>query len=294
MFRVDPFSEFAAFWDEPDPRRAMRRACAEIVADLGLTTVFPRPLAPVAARIGAATIRQPGRNGHLRIGADGAVVAIGKDDPWRRSRWTLAHEIGHLLVLHALQGHAPSIRALRESKAHRPLEALCDLAAAELLCPAAAMRPFVEGSLQPVRLQEAYDQFLISWTAVLSRWASEFPYASASIWSQVGDQWQVTRQIGGWRVHEFPHRIRSDAFHDDGVLRDVDRRGASAGVLSYTRNDVEHSYPALAAKLPGQRSSEASPLWHDRRISDEALPMNSIVVLLVDSLFAEDLITPEC
>lgn len=292
MFRVDPFAEFAGFWGQSDPRLAIRRACAEIVDDLGLTTALPRPLAPVTARLGASVVRRPGHEGWVRLTRDGAVIGIGNQDSWRRSRWTLAHEIGHLLVLHGLQGHAPAVRALHERDAYKPLETLCDIAAQELLCPPVAMRSFVEGSFAPERLREAYDCFLISWRAVLARWSTDFPHASASIWNRGDDCWHVSRQIGGWRMHEFPHGISSDAFDDAGLFWDADHRGSSAGLLSYTWDDVDHQYAALAAKMPATRAVRALPLWESRRIIDEPVDPRSLVILLVDPLFAPDLLLP--
>jgi hypothetical protein len=74
-----------------------------------------------------------GSLGVLRDGPDGFTVTLSSRDP-AKSRFTLAHEIAHTLLLHSK--HSSVVLGERKAKLpHQKLERLCDAIAAEILLP---------------------------------------------------------------------------------------------------------------------------------------------------------------
>jgi hypothetical protein len=102
---------------------------------------------------------------------------------WRRERFTLAHEIIHVLIIQALK-NSKLIESLNSTKeAHRELEDLCDFGASELLMPSFLLRKSIgDNKLSPEKLVALYDEFLVSQTALICKIASLEPQTSVIKW----------------------------------------------------------------------------------------------------------------
>jgi hypothetical protein len=96
----------------------------------------PVDLIKVAYVQGIKTVRNGNLRsslGVLRDGPDGFTVTLSSRDP-AKSRFTLAHEIAHTLLLHSK--HSSVVLGERKAKMpHQKLERLCDAIAAEILLP---------------------------------------------------------------------------------------------------------------------------------------------------------------
>ena len=96
-------------------------------------------LPALACKLGVSRIieqRLPFEGGLFRLAHGELVIKLNSDRPYVRKRFTLAHEIGHLLL-----NTVPAFRST--PRTDRALERACDLIAAELLIPATEAMEFV-------------------------------------------------------------------------------------------------------------------------------------------------------
>ena len=102
---------------------------------------------------------------------------------WRRTRFTVAHEIIHAAIVKVLADPL-LISALDGScDSYKHLERLCDIGAAELLMPKTLFRQQLHhGPLTSSRLRELYDTFMVSREALLLRVAETLPKGSVTRW----------------------------------------------------------------------------------------------------------------
>jgi len=121
----------------------------------------------LAYRLGVSRIieqRLPFEGGLFRLSHDELVIRLNIDSSFARKRFTLAHEIGHLL-LHTV----PAFRGSRGADA--ALERTCDMIAAELLMPATETSSFVHGlgTPSPEKLRAVASRFGVSVQAAAIR-----------------------------------------------------------------------------------------------------------------------------
>ncbi len=132
-----------------DARSALRRACALLLAEAGQARP-PVRLKSVLRRMQVDIVyheEQAGEEVASLTFGDGRVrlvIAKGQflERP-RRARFSIAHEIGHLIVLQALGAEGLDLGE-GDAEAYAEMERLCDFAASHLLMPreqlAAAVR----------------------------------------------------------------------------------------------------------------------------------------------------------
>ena len=142
-------------------RKLIRTVATDLINRLGITGP-PVPVGKIAQRLGAkiakAPADDPGLSGFLlrRPAPEGVVIGVNAGHPPVRQRFTVAHELGHLLLHRGQQFHVDrgGMRVFRrdgESAAgtnHAEIEA--NVFAAELLMPVAfvvadvALQPWVD------------------------------------------------------------------------------------------------------------------------------------------------------
>jgi hypothetical protein len=181
---TSPLDTFAAEWGYPSPRAAMRAACMDLLSATG-QDAGPIALQPMLARLGArredARLRTRGR---LEVAGDGWRVLVRTGTPWRTARFTVAHEIGHILLYSTLAHKPDAVRALGHERHWAEVERLCDYCAAELLMPQHHVAAFARRvGVAPAGLRALYDKFLVSWEATLRRTAGVFG-ASLVLWQR--------------------------------------------------------------------------------------------------------------
>ena len=121
-------------------------------------------------------------------------ILVREDRPDVRQRFTIAHELGHLLVAR----HAPVVKQLDTSRglpASDEEERLCDLLAATLLMPKWAVMPLVaEHGQFPVEAALVLQRVArVSLAAALHRLASFWPEpGSFQLWEVSDASWRAT------------------------------------------------------------------------------------------------------
>jgi Zn-dependent peptidase ImmA (M78 family) len=102
---------------------------------------------------------------------------------WRRTRFSIAHEIIHALIIRILKD--PDLISTLDAtdEAYAELERVCNIGAAELLMPSKLMRQALKDiGLSPSGLVLLYDKFLVSKEALIWRIASVMPLTSVIKW----------------------------------------------------------------------------------------------------------------
>jgi hypothetical protein len=130
-----------------DARAGVRRACASLLEDSGVTKP-PTRLAPLARRLGAElkydnALQIGQEEASLRLIDNRLVLWVAKsrfENPQtrQRARFSIAHEVGHLLLFRALGPEFLQHNDVDE-KSFALTEGLCDLVASHLLIPRATL-----------------------------------------------------------------------------------------------------------------------------------------------------------
>lgn len=106
-----------------------------IPVDLGLY------VAKVAGKV-SLDVLAPGEAGYTMVTGAGPLITINEMDRATRRRFTVCHEIGHMVLdLPSEHGHGPGWSYARRS----PNEVCCDVFAAELLLPVVLFTPLARG-----------------------------------------------------------------------------------------------------------------------------------------------------
>lgn len=107
---------------------------------------FGRDLESIAQNLGVEQIveQEMPFDGGIFDGQQGLTIKINSRGPSTRRRFTLAHEIGHLLLEPGQNG-----RRTRKCAPDQDLERACDSIATELLMPASEVREFVSKLYAP-------------------------------------------------------------------------------------------------------------------------------------------------
>lgn len=131
---------FIDTWRSTSATAAMDAATARLRAQGG-TTAPPVALVPLLDLLGAKHQQvQMRASGHTGATARGWTVSTQAGKPWRRTRFTLAHEIGHLLLYQAVAGQPSLFKDLHRDAIRDAIETLCDYAGSTLLLPAQDVR----------------------------------------------------------------------------------------------------------------------------------------------------------
>jgi len=171
----DPLTRFAAVLDASDPGEAMRLSCQRLLDANGQNHGLV-PLSRLLTALGARVEEIPlSTAGKLRIDDRGYLVCVRARTSWRRARFTVAHELGHVLLCESLKDRPTTLRALQEPTHWEAVERLCDQAAAELLMPAEDFRRQLDGQeISKHLLMRLRKRYGVSWTALAIRFNDLF------------------------------------------------------------------------------------------------------------------------
>jgi hypothetical protein len=179
-------SSFAQALNVPSPDAAMRVAARRLLETCGVTSV-PVPLTPICEHLGIPIVRKRTQGlATLRVVKGGFELWV---DPrrqvWRRERFSIAHELAHVLLMTTVQDGDLNTSAWGHSQIHTEVERLCDIGASELLMPTRAITDAVENrGLSQAALQSFYDTFLVSYRALLFRLAHAVPSSAVILWKR--------------------------------------------------------------------------------------------------------------
>lgn len=142
-----------------DPRVAARLLASQVIADLP-GPPFVLDSASVRSALGIReirTVQNSSLDGRIFGTRDGFVVELHRRLSPERRAFTLAHELAHTFFAEpATEGRAGD--AKRDASDAREEEALCDIAAAEMLMPAAALIRD-RGFCSPAKLRQPLNAF---------------------------------------------------------------------------------------------------------------------------------------
>lgn len=175
------------------PDAAIRGACLYLLKACGITQP-PIPLRPLLNKLDISFSWsktddhwRPGHSTASLKPVDGRLTVFVHENTahlnWRRSRFSVAHEIVHALIIRMLDD--PKLIATLDGTdgAYAELERICNVGAAELLMPSTMMRNSIKSAgFSPEGLLSLYDRFLVSREALLWRAASVMSQTSITKW----------------------------------------------------------------------------------------------------------------
>lgn len=168
-------TEFEA---EQKARRFVQDAGISVVpVDLGLY------VAKVAGKV-SLDVLDPGEAGYTMVAGAGPLITINEMDRATRRRFTVCHEIGHIVLnLPSEHGDGPDWGYAKRS----PNEVCCDVFAAELLLPVVFFTPLARGMAPDFdAVDELRGKFFASREATASRLAATSRLACAYVLSEGG------------------------------------------------------------------------------------------------------------
>lgn len=131
--------------------------------------------------------------GRLVPRGDGFVIEVRRDDPPPRRRFTIGHEIGHLLIPSYRQNPDVVVdlnTGAYSSRLDQALETLCDIAAAELTMPMDLFGPAAaECTCTLNTIVQLRTEFNGSWIATLRR------LVETNLWPSAMVVWSLDRNV---------------------------------------------------------------------------------------------------
>jgi len=195
-----------------DPSRALQ-------AFVGAQRGADESLDDLARKLGISRIihqRLPYEGGLVRLADGELVIELNSDSPFVRRRFTLAHEIGHLLL-----NTVPAFRS--RSRTDAALERTCDLLAAELLMPTEETTEFVRGlgAPSPEKLRDIASKYAVSTQTAAIRMCD-----GLGLWKCSIGMWERSPRV---RTLWFVGGRRCDAMEPDSCCLDL-ALGSSSSV----------------------------------------------------------------
>jgi len=243
----------------------------------------------LAASLGARVeVRPGGPEGRVVVRDGRFVVQMREGASWRRQRFTLAHEVAHLLLFSA-DAEAGRLRAVPSSSEHdfRAVERLCSVGAAELLMPRNDLRMAVLSGIGSRRLlRELHDRYLVSWRSLFVQIAEAFEGLSTIVWSRsadAGNPYRIDRAFTRTRTDWLPSGLSERRLTPNPLpLAEADGFAAADQVtLDYRGLRLEGAILATSLRDAQQQVQEL-PLFAGHVVPDEPA-VGEIVTLFARS-----------
>lgn len=203
------------------------------------------PLETFAYRLGISRIVRealPFEGGLFDLPGGELIIKLNANSPLTRGRFTLAHELAHLLL-----DTVPAFRKAT-SQTDELLERACDMIAAELLMPSHEARQFIQdlGSPSPEKLKTLADRYTVSLHAAAIRVHFDF-----QLWKCF---------IGCWECRP---KIRTTWFVGRRLWDRTEPDSGSLGLALSSDGSVQ-------SKEVWQRGPNPSPVWLNLLRLDDA------------------------
>lgn len=182
---------------------ALLAACRAFASAHGLEDLPLRLDLLLRAARARREVRHLVGDGRLEMDAHGQfVVVVEAGQHWSRQRFTIAHELAHIILFSEFADDPRAMRRLRSHELWSVVERACNAAAAELLMPAADVSAAVgRAGLDPHGLGELRARYAVSWSALLVR-LSEVLRVPVAVFRRHArhlaepEQWRVYRLYG--------------------------------------------------------------------------------------------------
>lgn len=168
-----PTDRLKEIFNTPDEKSAVKVMCRQVLLSLNLSNP-PIPLKPVCQKFNLKvnytdSIRQ--EDSFLQLAPSGFQMEISKLRSWRRNRFTIAHELTHLMLFKVLGSPLNSFAR----KQHDLIEQLCDIGASELLINDEELDKRLRlYGLNTEGLKTLYDCFMVSYDTLFTRLSDMF------------------------------------------------------------------------------------------------------------------------
>jgi hypothetical protein len=267
---------------------ALDEAAAELLRSTGYTQGRPSVERMLETLQAVVRPRGKGELGTLAIEADTYVISTRRTDPAVRQRFTIAHEIGHILLFELVGDSPETIRRLARDHSDRHVEQLCDRVAAELLMPKRAFRdallakPLTLDTLLELgdAYQTSFDTTLIRVTEVCTDMQMALfavnPLTSGR--SQAFELVRVFGQRGGTSL--LPRTLSSRELRPDIFSQAAQAQRATTTSLTITSGGYAPlSRRAIAIRVKTQPPHRTSPTAAD--IASRRIPTRDADYLLL-------------
>jgi len=253
-------------------------ACRRLLAASGQSTP-PIRLQELLPHINARKVeRDIATPGLLEVHGNTYVVVVRKGIHWRRQRFTIAHELGHILLLNALVQTPSLLVALRAPEHWAQTERLCNLAAAELLIPQVdLLRVLQTIQFSSRRLLQFYDRYMTSFTPLFIRLSEVLPGSSVTLWRKHARHPHepealrvvscIRHKDGAW----LPSGLTAKHLNPPLVEFALERGEATDAAVEFELGGRCTRHDGVAIRFPLRRSALSLPLpmLGDSRVPDE-------------------------
>ena len=226
-------------------------------------------------------------HGRLEIGPDGRfVVVVDARQHWSRQRFTIGHELAHILLFAEFVGDEEALRRLRSPELWPVVERACNAAAAELLMPDDDVAAVVaRAGLDPKALSELHSRYAVSWSALLVR-LTEVLRVPVAVFRHHArhlgetEQWRVHRLYGAGHGLWIPTGMTTRHL-SVGIVEDAGARGQAEARLMI---DVPHptTVRAVASSLTRARAIPRQQGLFEQLAPDEPACWAEVAVFLYD------------
>ena len=253
---------FRRTWTADTPERAMEKAAEHTTADFqSFVPIDPRA---VAARFGASVSYQPASRGPDNDFADHGQLTV-RDGRWHvrvplqmsneRRRFSVAHELGHILLFTAVADHPDLVKQLRSQEIFGRVERLCNLGAAHILMPTAPFTDALDalGSPSKDTVESLASRFNVSLETAARRITEVRPEWALVVWEYSTQH----RKGPAWRIAKQPQRAGA-VFVPDGMSS----ARLTPDIVTEAALRGEASADTVFADIPGIDRMEDVRAWH--------------------------------
>lgn len=175
-----PTQRLKDLFNTPDEISAIKSVCRQVLSSLNLN-LAPVPLKPICQRFNLKVNYSnaiKNEDSILKLTPTGFEIEISKQKSWRRNRFTIAHEIVHLIIFSAIDVPISS----NDISQYKEVEKLCDIGASELLINEDELdRNMKIYGINKNGLKAIYDNFMVSYNALFIK-ICEYLNVNIIIW----------------------------------------------------------------------------------------------------------------
>ena len=162
-FEGEPLAVFCHTYDASTPEEAMIKACNAKITESN-SKGWSYDLKNLVEACNSRVIEKDiATHGRLEIEDDGYAIYVSNKIPESRKRFTIAHELAHILIIETLFHKPKLLKKLRFPAYWNKIESLCNIAADEITVPS---NDFVEQiknfGLSSEGIQKALDYYTMS------------------------------------------------------------------------------------------------------------------------------------
>lgn len=287
--KILPIEKLKDIYNTPDEKSAIKAVCRRILASLNLSNA-PIPLKPICQRFNLRVTYNnvvKKEDSFLKLSPNGFEIEISKQKNWRRNRFTIAHELTHLIILNAIGAPVNSV----DKKQHDEIERLCDIGASELLINEDELsKSLKEYGLSSEGLKALYDKFMVSYDALFLK-LSEYLNANILIWRNYArneserKEYRVLRHFPKYKNANktiwLPNGCTKKHVNPDPFKQVSDNQTFIFDDFKILINDKITKCSALTFVFPHSRNIGTNlPIFDDLIITDET-SYNDCVVMFV-------------